>query len=272
MYTPVVRATIPGLLSSETAHYHDLTVDIRSEQIDRDRLMPWIHLLGVATDAEAKLASILQKLWAVWRKYDVIRLQVDVGLTSDGHLVLTKPSLYIDPFSLFRQPEMVALADHSQTLPLEFQASEGKLFYLKKPGGNIGLFGYGAGVALATMDTLAMAGGKPANFLDGGGGATPANVRAGISLLFADSDVRTIFINSFGGLTNTELIAQSVVEIMRERKAANTSVPPTIVRLRGTGAKEAENIIGEAKDLPSVKFVGDVSEAAEAAVAAARGL
>lgn len=109
-----------------------------------------------------------------------------------------------DPFATHRHPNLAELVDSSETHPLEAQAAKAGLFYHKsRRGGNIGCYGYGAGSAMSTMDVLAVVGGKPTNFLDGGGGATEANVRAALDVLMNDPDVEVVFVNTFGGLTKT---------------------------------------------------------------------
>jgi succinyl-CoA synthetase beta subunit len=109
-----------------------------------------------------------------------------------------------DPFASYRHPTTLALTDSIPPHPLEAQAAKANLFYHKsRRGGNIGCYGYGAGSAMSTMDVLAVVGGTPANFLDGGGGATEANVRAALEVLMADEDVVVCFVNTFGGLTRT---------------------------------------------------------------------
>jgi succinyl-CoA synthetase beta subunit len=109
-----------------------------------------------------------------------------------------------DPFASHRQPELLSLAESIPPHPLEALAAKAKLFYHKsRRGGNIGCYGYGAGSAMSTMDVLAVVGGRPANFLDGGGGATETNVRAALDVLMRDEDVDVAFVNTFGGLTRT---------------------------------------------------------------------
>ena len=136
------------------------------------------------------------------------------------------------------------------------RAEDGGLFYIKftepyahqrrsqrKVKGNIGVFGYGAGNAMATQDGIHLAGGYPANFLDGGGGANLANSKLAIQTLASDPDVSGIFVNSLGGITQTDVVAKGVVEAYRENKMTI----PVVVRLRGTGSEEAKQIVSSAQ-------------------------
>lgn len=114
----------------------------------------------------------------------------------------TGVKIIADDFALKKYPQVKELGDEAAVHPLERTAAEGALFYHKsRSGGNIACYGYGAGIAMSTMDALVAAGGKPANFLDGGGGATEANVRAAMTVIMNDTDADVIFVNSFGGIT-----------------------------------------------------------------------
>lgn len=161
----------------------------------------------------------------------------------------------IDDFTLPGRPEIRALGKPAH--PLEDKAEAGKLFY-HKADGNIACYGYGAGIAMSTMDALAAAGGRvsgttegrhkltpsqPANFLDGGGGATIANVHAAMDIILSDRDADVIFVNSFGGLTKMDLIAEEAVKHINDLKAKGGKIPPIVMRLRGTGEEGAREIV-----------------------------
>lgn len=176
----------------------------------------WLDELGVkAVDREAT-AKALQGLWDAWRSNGLLR--VSGKLDSNGHgtemyvsswssrekwlTPRTGVKIVADDFALSKNPQIKELGDEGRVHPLERTAAEGALFYHKnRTGGNIACYGYGAGIAMSSMDALVAAGGKPANFLDGGGGATEANVRAAMSVIMNDKDAKVIFVNSFGGIT-----------------------------------------------------------------------
>lgn len=157
-----------------------------------------------------------------------------------------QPFLEFDDFALHRLPSSLqdlhkARSRDSNTA----QAEDGGLFYIKLAnGGNIGSFGYGAGNAMGTMDGLAIAGGAPANFLDGGGGANRVNSRLAIETLNRDPDVKTIFVNTFGGITQTDIVADGVIDAVRN----NDMRQPIVVRVKGTGSDEAKEKVSGASD------------------------
>lgn len=141
------------------------------------------------------------------------------------------------------------------------KAEDGGLFYIKLAnGGKVGSFGYGAGNAMATMDGLAIAGATPANFLDGGGGANVANAKLAIETLNRDPDVKSIFVNTFGGLTRCSLVAEGIIEAVKE----NNIKTPITIRVMGTEAKEAKELL-QSSGLPFT-LEDDFKKAAQLAV------
>lgn len=157
-----------------------------------------------------------------------------------------RPFLEFDDFALHRLPTSLqdlhkARSRDSNTA----QAEDGGLFYIKlSNGGNIGSFGYGAGNAMGTMDGLTIAGGTPANFLDGGGGANRVNSRLAIETLNRDPDVKTIFVNTFGGITQTDIVADGVIDAVRE----NDMRQPIVIRVKGTGSDVAKEKVSVASE------------------------
>lgn len=146
------------------------------------------------------------------------------------------------------------------------KAEDGGLFYIKlNNGGNIGSFGYGAGNAMATMDGLAMVGGTPTNFLDGGGGANVANAKLAIETLHRDSSVKSIFVNTFGGLTRCSLVAEGIIQAVKE----NNITTPMTVRVMGTEAEEANELL-RSSGLPFT-LEDDFKTAAKLAVSQGEG-
>ncbi|RSH93535.1 hypothetical protein EHS25_007893 [Saitozyma podzolica] len=250
----------------------------------------WVERLGIPDGQRESFLKAIHGIWRAWLENDLVRLIATVR--PGKRTVISAVEAVADDFALKKHPDVRALGDGDLIHPLERKAAEGGLFYHKsRTEGNIGCFGYGAGVAMSTMDALVAAGGKdlervtphiqflhysylytrllipqPANFLDGGGGATEANVRAAMDVLLSDPDVRVIFINSFGGLTKMDLIANGVVEILRKRQADGNPTPPIVARLRGTGEEEAKRILTEASDIRGLTAIPDLKSAAAEAV------
>ncbi|KAL7008645.1 hypothetical protein EMMF5_001907 [Cystobasidiomycetes sp. EMM_F5] len=217
--------------------------------------------MHVEADQVNGLHDIVQKVWKAWRGVDAIQIACNVSVRNNAWKV-ESPTVEIDNFAFYRQPDLAALAPHAPAHPLEKQADQDNLFYVKHKGGNIGCYGYGAGNGMATLDVLASMGAKPANFLDGGGGATPRNVQAALEVLAADTDVRAIFINAFGGLTKVDLIAKGLLEFAKAREAAGNKIAPVIARLRGTGEQDANDLLNGPEGLPYIQAVKDLEEAA----------
>lgn len=152
------------------------------------------------------------------------------------------PFLEFDDFAVHRiealqgvQAEAKAARDNNTAT-----AEDGGLFYIKLDnGGTVGSFGYGAGNAMATMDGLAMVGGTPANFLDGGGGANVTNARLAIETLHRDPSVKAVFVNTFGGLTRCSLVAEGIIQAVRE----NGITTPMTIRVMGTESDEAKALL-----------------------------
>ncbi|MBT4053323.1 MAG: succinate--CoA ligase subunit beta, partial [Bacteroidetes Order II. Incertae sedis bacterium] len=148
--------------------------------------------------------------------------------------------LNIDDNALFRHKDIAELRDVHEEDPLEVQASEHHLNYVKLDG-NVGCMVNGAGLAMATMDIIKLAGGEPANFLDVGGSANPTTVEAGFRIIMKDPEVKAILVNIFGGIVRCDRVAKGVAEAARK---VDMSIP-LIVRLQGTNAEEGKQILDE---------------------------
>lgn len=159
-------------------------------------------------------------------------------VTNQGSLVALDAKVTVDDNALFRHPEIAGLRDISQEDPLEVEAAKHNLNYIKLKG-NVGCMVNGAGLAMATMDLIKLAGAEPANFLDVGGGATSQMVKEGFRILLYDKDVKMIFINIFGGILRCDTLAQGVVEAARELVIDL----PIVVRLEGTNVEEGRRIL-----------------------------
>ncbi|KAL8277876.1 hypothetical protein RQP46_009695 [Phenoliferia psychrophenolica] len=141
------------------------------------------------------------------------------------------------------------MTEGTLTHPAEAEAAKSGLFLIKppvtptQPRGNIGCFGYGAGLAMSTMDAVVAAGGSPANFLDGGGGATAANAKVSIQVLAEDPDVKVIFVNIFGGITQTDKVAAGIISAVHDTERLASGSVPMVIRMRGTGEAEAKVLL-----------------------------
>ncbi len=181
-------------------------------------------------------------------------------ITGDSHLLAVDGKLSIDDNALFRQPELVELRDVDVETESERKAREFGLSYIQLDG-NIGCMVNGAGLAMATMDVIKLYGGEPANFLDIGGGATTESVTAALGIILADSNVKAILFNVFGGIVRGDEVARGIVTSLSKIQ----SNVPMIVRLLGTNAEEGMEILAEARMETAVTL----TDAAKKAVAAA---
>lgn len=199
-------------------------------------------------------------------------LQLDCSLAEINPLVVTKEGdvialdakINFDDNALFRHPEYAELRDESEEDPLEVEASKSNLNYVRLDG-NVGCMVNGAGLAMATMDIIQLAGGKPANFLDVGGGANAKTVEAGFRIILGDKNVKAILINIFGGIVRCDRVAAGVIEA-----AKNIGLQvPVIVRLEGTNADIAQKMLDESGlNLISAQGLKDAAEKVTKALAA----
>jgi succinyl-CoA synthetase beta subunit len=218
---------------------------------------------------EASLAQAVPLLKGVYRCFD----ETDASLaeinplivTGDGRVVALDAKLNFDDNALFRHPEIVALRDLDEEDPLEVEASKYELSYISLDG-NIGCMVNGAGLAMATMDTIKLFGGEPANFLDVGGGATAEKVTAAFKIMLSNPKVKAILVNIFGGIMKCDTIATGVVAAARE---VNLSVP-LVVRMKGTNEDLGRKILKDS-GLPiiSADNMADAGKKVVAAVKAA---
>jgi succinyl-CoA synthetase beta subunit len=213
----------------------------------------------------AQFQSILTALYTLYLERDASLIEINpLIVTRTGRLVALDCKLDIEANALYRQPEMAALRDPGQEDPMERRASEHDLNYVSLDG-NIACMVNGAGLAMATMDLIKLHGGQPANFLDVGGGATAERVTAAFELILSNSNVRAILVNIFGGIVRCDLIADGVVNAVR-----NVGVKvPVVVRLEGTNADKARETLS-ASGLAIIPAT-DLTDAARKVVAAAAG-
>jgi succinyl-CoA synthetase beta subunit len=220
--------------------------------------------LGLSGAQINEFTSILKGLYKLYIEQDASLVEVNpLIVTGEGKLVALDAKIGIDANALFRHPELVALRDKSQEDPIEARAAEHDLNYVSLDG-DIACMVNGAGLAMATMDIIKLHGGKPANFLDVGGGATVERVTAAFELILANPKVRAILVNIFGGIVRCDVIAEGVIAAV---KKVDVKVP-VVVRLEGTNAREARELL--AGSGLAVTPAADLTDAAKKAVAAAR--
>jgi succinyl-CoA synthetase beta subunit len=184
-------------------------------------------------------------------------------VTQAGDLMALDAKINIDDNALFRQPQLAAIRDAAQEDPMERRAAEHDLNYVSLDG-NIACMVNGAGLAMATMDLIKLHGGKPANFLDVGGGATSERVTAAFQLILSNPNVQAILVNIFGGIVRCDLIAEGVINAV---KHVGVKVP-VVVRLEGTNAPQARAML--AKSGLTITPAGDLTDAARKAVSLAK--
>ncbi|KAG7099489.1 hypothetical protein E1B28_001336 [Marasmius oreades] len=215
------------------------------------------------TTAQGEAADIFINLYRIFKEKDATQIEINpMAETKDGKVLCMDAKFGFDENAEFRQQDVFALRDISQEEPSEVEAQKANLNFIKLEG-SIGCLVNGAGLAMATMDVLALHGGNPANFLDVGGGATPETVKKAFEILLSDPKVKSIFINIFGGIMRCDYIAEGVIKATRE---LNLSIP-LVVRLKGTKEQEAKDMIRES-GLKIIAF-DDLDEAAERAVSLA---
>lgn len=198
--------------------------------------------LGLEGDAFKEMVKFIGNLYKAYEDTDSSMFEINPVLkTSDNKILAVDAKVNLDDNALFRHKELAALRDKSEEDPLELEAGESGLNYVKLDG-NVGCMVNGAGLAMATMDIIKLSGGEPANFLDVGGGANAQTVEAGFRIILKDPHVKAILINIFGGIVRCDRVANGVVEAYK--KIGNIHVP-IIVRLQGTNAEEGAKIIEE---------------------------
>ena len=195
--------------------------------------------LGLSGEAFKQCVSFLKALYRAYEETDASLFEINpLVLTKDAKMLALDAKVNFDDNAMFRHPDYAALRDLAEEDPLEVEASKSNLNYIKLDG-NVGCMVNGAGLAMATMDIIKLAGGEPANFLDVGGGANKDTVASGFRIILSDPHVKAILINIFGGIVRCDRVATGVVA------ASNEVHPqvPIIVRLEGTNAEEAGVIL-----------------------------
>ena len=199
-------------------------------------------------DVQEQVADVLIKLWAAFVAEDATLMEINpLVKTQDGKVVALDGKVTLDENADFRQPKHEALIDHASTNPLEALAKEKNLNYVKLDG-QVGIIGNGAGLVMSTLDVVAYAGEKygvkPANFLDIGGGASAEVMANGLSIILGDPDVRSVFVNVFGGITACDAVANGIVQALEILGSKATK--PIVVRLDGNNVIEGRKILNDA--------------------------
>lgn len=219
--------------------------------------------LGIPAELVNQAAKFMVSLYDAYVKMDATIVEINPFLlTKDNRLIALDAKVNFDSNAMFRHKDYAALRDLNEEEPLEIEASKSDLNYIKLDG-NIGCMVNGAGLAMATMDIIKLAGGEPANFLDVGGGASQERVEDAFRILLADDNVKAVLVNIFGGIVRTDMVARGVVAA---GKNLGVSIP-IVVRLEGTNVEEGNRVIADS----GMNFIvaNGMKDAAEKVVSAA---
>ena len=218
--------------------------------------------LGIEAGQVQQMVRTLQGCYRAFTELDATMVEINpLVVTEDARIIALDAKMTFDDNALFRHPQVAELRDKSQEDPRESRAADRGLNYVGLDG-NIGCIVNGAGLAMATMDTIKLAGGEPANFLDIGGGATPERVAKAFRLVLSDKNVQAVLVNIFAGINRCDWVAEGVVQALKEIEID----VPVIVRLAGTNVEEGQKILARS-GLPIIR-AATLNEAAERAVGA----
>ncbi|MFM9992184.1 MAG: ADP-forming succinate--CoA ligase subunit beta [Burkholderiaceae bacterium] len=218
--------------------------------------------IGVPSTSTAQAVDVFKKLYQVYMQTDASLVEINpLILEGNGNIKALDAKFNFDSNALFRHPEIVALRDLDEEDPAEIEASKFDLAYISLDG-NIGCLVNGAGLAMATMDTIKLFGAEPANFLDVGGGATPEKVTEAFKIMLKNPKVKAILVNIFGGIMKCDTIAHGVITAC---KAVNLSVP-LVVRMKGTNEDLGKKMLADS-GLPIIS-ADTMAQAAQKVVAA----
>ena len=240
-----------------------LTVAIAGDTVSQAESEQMAAHLGLDADLQAAFHTLANNLHRMFREKDGALLELNpLILTTEGALVALDAKFVVDDNALYRQPALAALRDPDEEDGREIEAAQFGLNYIALDG-SIGCMVNGAGLAMATMDIIQLKGGKPANFLDVGGGVTVEAVTEAFRLLFADAHVQAVLVNIFGGIVRCDIIANGLLAAVKQTPMR----VPVVMRLVGTNEAEGQRLVKEAG--LDVRWADDLDQAAELAVAAA---
>ena len=216
--------------------------------------------LGMGPAQVRPVASMMQALYGIFRDSDCSLVEINpLAVTSDGRVLAADAKIDFDDDALFRHSDLGGLHDPAQDDPLEAQAAEYGISYVKLDG-DVGCMVNGAGLAMATMDVIGQTGAGPANFLDVGGGADEEKVARALHIILSDPGVKAVLINIFGGILRCDVVARGMLQAAKENPLMDST--PMVVRMLGTNAEEGRGILSES-DL-GVRLVDDLAGAARA--------
>ena len=222
--------------------------------------------LGLNKEEQKAFIKFAKALYNVYMDNDAELIEINPLIkTGDGKFLALDAKMGFDDNALYRHQDIAEMRDLDEEEPTELEAKKYGLSYIKLDG-NVGCMVNGAGLAMATMDIIKHEGGEPANFLDVGGGANPDTVAKGFEIILSDPNVKSIFVNIFGGIVRCDRIANGILQAT-EKVEVNV---PVIVRLDGTNAKEAAEILKNA-NIKNIIPATDLKDGAKKAVAAAKG-
>ena len=243
---------------------HKVFVDPATGLSDRDA-DDLSRKIGIPDASVAKSRKVLQSLYRAFWESDASLAEINpMILTGSGDVIALDAKMNFDDNALYRHEDIVGMRDLDEEDPAEIEASKHGLSYISLDG-NIGCLVNGAGLAMATMDTIKLFGGEPANFLDVGGGATTEKVTEAFKLMLRNPNLRAILVNIFGGIMKCDVIATGVVEAARQVKLG----VPLVVRMKGTNEELGRKILADS-GLPIIS-ADNMAEAAQKVVAAAKG-
>jgi succinyl-CoA synthetase beta subunit len=262
---PVVMASAEGGMDIETLARERpealIRFHVRGHHIEPNQARRFAYGIGLPADSIPKAMNFLTQLFKLFIEKDASLAEINpLLLTKQGDILALDAKINFDDNSLFRHPEIVALRDISEEDPFEVEASKYGLNYVKLEG-NVGCMVNGAGLAMATMDIIKLAGGQPANFLDVGGGAKKDQIVNAFRILTSDPSVKAVLINIFGGILRCDVLAQGVVDAASELHLEL----PVVVRMEGTNVEKGREILRNS----GMKFTvaGSMKDAAEKVVA-----
>jgi succinyl-CoA synthetase beta subunit len=222
--------------------------------------------LDIPSGSLARSVALMQALYKAFEATDASLVEVNPFLLlADGTPLALDAKVNLDDNALYRHPDLKELRDLDEEEPLEVEASKYSLNYIKLEGGNVGCMVNGAGLAMATMDIIKLAGGSPANFLDVGGGANAEQIRNAFRILLADSEVKAVLINIFGGILRCDVLAEGVIAAVRDLHVK----VPVVIRMKGNNEERGKEMLRQS----GLNFItaDEMGEAARKVVAAAEG-
>jgi succinyl-CoA synthetase beta subunit len=253
-----VAAKDPGAILKETV---DPVVGFRPYQARK-----LAFGLGLPPEVVNKAVPFMLSLYRAFEAQDASLVEINPFLvTKAGDVLALDAKVNFDDNALFRHPELVELRDFDEEEPLEVEASKFSLNYIKLEGGSVGCMVNGAGLAMATMDIIKLAGGAPANFLDVGGGASADQIKNAFRILLADPDVKAVLINIFGGILRCDVLAEGVIAAVRDLHVK----VPVVVRMKGNSEDKGRAMLRESG--LNFETADGMTEAASKVVRAAGG-